>query len=147
MPTRYPITIEGNLTHDPSYGESDNGYKYAKFTVAVTERRQENGVWVDGATQFHRATAFGRTAQNVRDSLSKGDAVIVTGNLEFRQWNDQETGEAKSSTEVVADAVGPSLRFAPAIPRRGPNAPSEIAAPHTGPTAVPAESSSVGRSI
>lgn len=134
MSTRVPISIEGNLVADPVYGQSDNGTKYAKFTVAVTDRRFENGKWVDGETQFHRTTVFGRTAENVRDSLTKGDTVIVTGNLEFRHWTDQATGDHRAATEVVADSVGPSLRYTTADINRRPktDAPSAAA---TGPVA------------
>lgn len=123
MSTRVPISIEGNLVADPDYGESQNGTKFAKFTVAVTDRKLEDGKWVDGDTQYHRTTVFGRTAENVRASLTKGDTVIVSGNLEFRHWTDQATGEPRAATEVVADSVGPSLRYTTAeVTRRGPKA-------------------------
>lgn len=123
MSTRVPISIEGNLVADPDYGESQNGTKFAKFTVAVTDRKLEDGKWVDGDTQYHRTTVFGRTADNVRASLAKGDTVIVNGNLEFRHWTDQATGEPRASTEVVADSVGPSLRYTTAeVTRRSPKA-------------------------
>ncbi|MFP3467567.1 single-stranded DNA-binding protein [Leifsonia sp. SIMBA_070] len=123
MSTRVPISIEGNLVADPDYGESQNGTKFAKFTVAVTDRKQVDGKWVDGDTQYHRTTVFGRTAENVRASLTKGDTVIVNGNLEFRHWTDQATGEPRAATEVVADSVGPSLRYTTAeVTRRAPKA-------------------------
>ena len=123
MSTRVPISIEGNLVADPDYGESQNGTKFAKFTVAVTDRKLEDGKWVDGDTQYHRTTVFGRTAENVRASLAKGDTVIVNGNLEFRHWTDQATGEPRAATEVVADSVGPSLRYTTAeVNRRAPKA-------------------------
>jgi single-strand DNA-binding protein len=123
MSTRVPISIEGNLVADPDYGESQNGTKFAKFTVAVTDRKLEDGKWIDGDTQYHRTTVFGRTAENVRASLAKGDTVIVNGNLEFRHWTDQATGEPRAATEVVADSVGPSLRYTTAeVTRRSPKA-------------------------
>ena len=133
MSTRVPISIEGNLVADPDYGESQNGTKFAKFTVAVTDRKLEDGKWVDGDTQYHRTTVFGRTAENVRASLAKGDTVIVNGNLEFRHWTDQATGEPRAATEVVADSVGPSLRYTTAeVTRRSPKADGP-AASATGP--------------
>ena len=107
MSTRVPISIEGNLVADPDFGESQNGTKYAKFTVAVTDRKQVDGKWVDGDTQYHRTTVFGRTAENVRASLTKGDTVIVNGNLEFRHWTDQAAGRPQAAT----DSIGPSLRY------------------------------------
>ncbi|MBN9633531.1 MAG: single-stranded DNA-binding protein [Actinobacteria bacterium] len=123
MSTRVPISIEGNLVADPDFGESQNGTKYAKFTVAVTDRKQVDGKWVDGDTRYHRTTVFGQTAENVRASLAKGDTVIVHGNLEFRHWTDQATGEPRAATEVVADSVGPALRYTTAeVARRAPKA-------------------------
>lgn len=123
MSTRVPITIEGNLVADPVAGESASGTKYAKFTVAVTDRKLEDGKWVAGDTQFHRTTVFGRTADNAAASLAKGDTVIVTGHLEFRHWTDQATGENRATTEIVAESVGPSLRYTTAeVARRAPRA-------------------------
>ena len=138
MSTRVPVAIEGNLVADPVYGESDNGTKFAKFTVAVTDRKLEDGKWIDGDTQFHRTTVFGRTAENVRDSLAKGDTVLVSGNLEFRHWTDQQSAEPRVSTEIVADTVGPSLRYTTAeISRHSPKANGPEASA-TGPIATPA---------
>jgi single-strand DNA-binding protein len=120
MSTRVHILVEGNLVAEPVFGESANGTKFAKFTVAVTERKLQDGAWANGDTEFHRTTAFGRTAENVRDSLAKGDAVIVTGALDFRHWTDAASGEHRTATEIVADAVAPSLRFVPAKSVRQP---------------------------
>ncbi len=52
-------------------------------------------------------------AENVGESLSKGTRVVVTGRLEQRSW-ETEQGEKRSVVEIVADEVGPSLRFATA---------------------------------
>ena len=136
MSTKIPITIEGNLTSAPTYEETDNGVKYAKFTVAVTDRKLQDGKWVDAGVQYHRTTVFGRTAENVRDSLGKGDAVLVSGNLEFRHWVDENSQESRVSTEILADAVGPSLRYNPArLDRPGPRA-DGLAIAQTGPVAA-----------
>jgi single-strand DNA-binding protein len=56
-------------------------------------------------------------AENVALSLSKGMRVVVTGRLEERSWEDQE-GRHRSKVELVADDIGPSLRFATADIRR-----------------------------
>ena len=47
------------------------------------------------------------------DSLGKGSRVIVTGRLEQRSWETQD-GEKRSKIEIMADEVGPSLRWASA---------------------------------
>ena len=55
--------------------------------------------------------------------LAKGSRIIVTGRLEQRSWEDQD-GDKRSKVEVVADEIGPSLRWATAevkkTERRGP---------------------------
>ena len=45
------------------------------------------------------------------NSLHKGARVVVTGRLEQRSYETQD-GEKRSVVEVVADEIGPSLRWA-----------------------------------
>ena len=52
-------------------------------------------------------------AENVSESLTRGPRVIVAGRLEQRSWETQE-GDKRSKVEVVADEIGPSLRWATA---------------------------------
>ena len=53
----------------------------------------------------------------VGDSLAKGNRVIVLGQLRARSWETPE-GERRTVTEVQAEEVGPSLRWATAEPER-----------------------------
>ncbi len=63
-------------------------------------------------------------AENVSETLTCGARVIVTGRLEQRSWETAE-GDKRSKVEVVADELGPSLRWATAQvvknERRGPD--------------------------
>src|SRR4029450_7241208 len=56
-------------------------------------------------------------AQNVSECLEKGARVVVNGRLEQRSWETND-GERRSVVEIVADEVGPSLRWATAEIRR-----------------------------
>ena len=56
-------------------------------------------------------------AENVALSLSKGMRVVVTGRLEQRSWETDDGGH-RSKVEIVADEIGPSLRFATADVQR-----------------------------
>jgi single-strand DNA-binding protein len=47
------------------------------------------------------------------DSLAKGDWVMVTGRLRQRSWETPEGGK-RSVTEIEADEVGASLKWATA---------------------------------
>src|SRR5271154_3882559 len=56
-------------------------------------------------------------AENAAESLSRGSRVVVTGRLEQRSW-DTPDGDRRSKVEVVADEIGPSLRWATAQGRK-----------------------------
>jgi single-strand DNA-binding protein len=56
-------------------------------------------------------------AEHAAESLSKGSRVVVVGKLQQRTWT-AEDGSARSTVEVIADELGPSLRWAAATTTR-----------------------------
>jgi single-strand DNA-binding protein len=56
-------------------------------------------------------------AEHAAQSLSKGSRVVVVGRLQQRSWT-AEDGSARSTVEVVAEELGPSLRWATATTTR-----------------------------
>jgi single-strand DNA-binding protein len=111
------VTITGNLTDDPEVTFTPNGTAVANFRLAVTPRVKQGDTWKDGDTSFFRITAWRDLATHLADSLSKGDRVIVLGQLRTRSWETPD-GEKRSVVEVTADEVGPSLKWATAKPER-----------------------------
>lgn len=138
MSTKIPLTIEGNLTADPEHGTAESGIEYARFSVAVNDRRlnETTGTWEDAGTVFHRVTAFGRQSQNVAESLHKGDTVLVSGDLKFSTYVDKTTGATRESREILADTVAASLKFSGVEVLRTPRVNSP-AAEATGPYVAP----------
>jgi hypothetical protein len=61
-------------------------------------------------------------AEHAAESLSKGSRVVVIGRLQQRSWT-AEDGSARSTVEVVADELGPSLQWAIATPSRATRTP------------------------
>ncbi len=116
------ITIVGNVTRDPELRYLTSGTALAQLGVAVNRRYQQNGEWQE-ETSFFDVVCWRDLADNVSESISKGDRIIVTGRLEQRSWETQD-GDKRSKVEIVADEVGPSLRWATAriekIRRDGP---------------------------
>jgi len=109
------ITVVGNLTDDPELKFTPSGAAVANFTVASTPRtfdRQTNE-WKDGDALFLRCAAWRQLAENVAESLQKGQRVVVTGALRVRQFERQD-GSKGTSVELNVDEVGPSLRYATA---------------------------------
>jgi len=118
------VTLVGNVTRDPELRFTASGQATATFGLAV------NRVWNDRQTNekkeavsFFDIVCWREMAENASESLSKGARVVVTGRLEQRSWETPE-GDKRSKIEVVADEIGPSLRWATAEvrknDRRGP---------------------------
>ena len=111
------VAITGNLTDDPEVTFTPNGTAVANFRLAMTPRVRQGDTWKDGDTSFFRITAWRDLATHLADSLSKGDRVIVLGQLRTRSWETPE-GDKRSVVEVTAEEVGPSLKWATAKPER-----------------------------
>jgi len=82
--------------------------------MAVNNRRQnrQSGEWEE-ETSFIDVTCFGQMAENVAETCTKGSRVLVTGRLRVRTYEKRDGGTGVS-VEVVADEIGPSLRWATA---------------------------------
>lgn len=106
--------LVGNVTRDPELRFTPSGQAVASFGLAVNRRwqnRQTND-WEE-QTSFFDIVCWAQMAENVSESVTKGMRVMVNGRLEQRSW-ETETGDKRSKVEVVADEVGPSLRWASA---------------------------------
>src|SRR5215467_7156267 len=106
------ITISGNITRDPEIRYTPSGVSKLTFGVAVNRswRNQQSQEWEE-QTSFFNVVAWRQLAENAGSSLQKGSRVTVTGRLEQRSW-ETEQGEKRSVTEIVADDIAASLRFA-----------------------------------
>ena len=119
------VTLVGNITRDPELRFTNTGQATASFGLAVNRRWQNRQTqeWEE-ATSFFDVVCWREMAENAAESLARGSRVIVTGRLEQRSWETAE-GDKRSKVEVVADELGPSLRWATAQvvknERRGPD--------------------------
>jgi single-strand DNA-binding protein len=107
------VTLVGNVTRDPELRFTPTGQAIASFGLAVNRRWQnrQSGEWEE-AVSFFDIVCWREMAENVSESLGRGSRVVVTGRLEQRSWENE--GEKRSKIEVIADEVGPSLRWATA---------------------------------
>jgi len=104
------VTVVGNLTRDPELRFTAGGKGVASFGLAVNRRYQVNGEWQEKVS-FFNVTAWDTLGENAAASLNKGARIIVTGRLEQRDYETQ-SGEKRNVVEIVADELGPSLRWA-----------------------------------
>jgi single-strand DNA-binding protein len=80
----------------------------ATVRVGVTPRLKRDGDWYDGETTWYSVTAWRTLADHLRDSVRKGDPVIVHGRLRSETWQPPE-GPATVTLHVDALLVGHDL--------------------------------------
>ena len=108
--TESSVSFAGNLTDDPELRHTEAGIARAMFRVAVSGRREQE-------PSFFTVVVWRDQAEHAAQSLSKGSRVVVVGRLQQRSWT-AEDGNAQSIVEVVAEELGPSLRWATATTTR-----------------------------
>jgi len=125
------VTLVGNATKDPELRYTTSGRGVASFGLAVNRRWQQNGEWQE-AVSFFNIVAWGDLGENAAASLTKGNRVFVTGRLEQRSYEDKD-GNTRNVTEVIADDLGPSLKWAQADVERTERTERKEPAPDLGP--------------
>lgn len=115
MAVENTITIVGNLADDPELRYTPAGAAVANMRVAVNRRRfnRESNAWDEELDGFFNVNIWRDHAENVAESLKRGQRVIVIGRLRSRSYEDKD-GQTKWVTEIEADEVCPSLRWATA---------------------------------
>jgi len=108
--TEAGVSFAGNLTDQPEVRYTEGRIARAVLRVAVSGRREQEA-------SFFTVVVWREQAEHAAESLSKGSRVVVMGRLQQRSWT-AEDGSARSVVEVVAEELGPSLRWATATPAR-----------------------------
>jgi single-strand DNA-binding protein len=96
------VTFQGWVGNDVVHRETPQG-NVANLRVGTTPRiRKRNGDWVDGSTSWFSVACWRTLADHVRDSVRKGDPVLVHGRLRADVW---ERGDGQSSVTYVVEAT------------------------------------------
>jgi single-strand DNA-binding protein len=102
------VTFQGWVGNDVLHRETAQG-NVANFRVGTTPRiRKRNGDWVDGSTSWFSVTCWRSLADHVRDSVRKGEPVLVHGRLRTDVWQ-REDGQSSVTYVVEASYVGHDL--------------------------------------
>src|SRR5215471_14121715 len=95
------VTLAGYVATEPHYKTINDEIPHVTMRVAWTSRYRdrETGEWRDGKTSF---------ANVVVSSLRKGQAIVVMGRLQVRDFDDRE-GKRRIAVDIEADAIGHDL--------------------------------------
>ncbi len=104
------VNLVGTVGKDPELRFGQTGTAVCSFSVAVNRKRgdEQETHWVD-------VVCFKSLAENVAESVTKGQRVMVMGNVDQQKWEDKNGGGARSKLQVVAFNVGPDLSWASAV--------------------------------
>jgi single-strand DNA-binding protein len=120
MPGLPEITAVGTLTADVELRFTQGGHAVASFTVACNDRKfdKDTGKWTDGDATFLRCSVWRQAAENAAESLTKGDRLIVTGQLKQRKYTPRDGGEERTVFELDVAEIGVSIKFGPVKSQR-----------------------------
>lgn len=105
------LTITGNVVADPEMRTTPSGKSVASFTVVTSKSvKQTDGTWENTDTTFWDVKCWGKTAENVVNSVTKGASVIVVGTAVQENWEDKNTGQKRSKIAITAWNVGVDLK-------------------------------------
>ncbi|WP_432222652.1 single-stranded DNA-binding protein [Flavobacterium sp. TMP13] len=97
---RNRVQLIGHVGQDPEVKTLEGGRKVANITVATNDRyTNDKGEKVE-QTEWHRLTAWGKTAELIEKYVTKGKEVAVEGKLTHRSYDDKN-GEKRYITEVL----------------------------------------------
>jgi single-strand DNA-binding protein len=99
------IIIMGNLTRDPEYKQLPSGQGVCKLGVASNRqfKNKQTGLMTQEVC-FVDVEVWGAQAENCRQYLQKGKAVLVEGRLKFDSWKEAD-GSNRNKHSIVADRV------------------------------------------
>ena len=95
------VLLIGRLTKDPELKYTSSGTAVTELRLAsnhtykVNNEKREEVCFVD-------VTLWGRSAETVKEYMSKGREILIEGRLQFEQWESQD-GQKRSKHRIVAD--------------------------------------------
>ena len=95
--------LTGNITRDPEMRTTSNGSNVCSFSVAVNRTYRDASGNNQESVSFIDCVAWGRAAEIINQYAKKGTGILVSGRLEQRSWEDKNTGQKRSRTEVVVE--------------------------------------------
>ena len=94
----------GNLGADPEIKYLPSGEAVANLRLATTDTWKDKDGNKQEATEWHRVSFFGRSAEVCGQYLKKGSQIYVEGSIRTRKWQDKE-GQDRYSTEIRGDRM------------------------------------------
>ncbi len=130
------VTFIGNLTEDPELRFTQSGAAVCTIRLASNRRWTDKGGNEQEETTYLNVNMWRELAENAAETFSKGDRAIAIGKLKVRSYENRD-GQTVWVTEIEADEVAPSLRWAKAQINKGGSSSGGSRAPMGGSNTPP----------
>jgi single-strand DNA-binding protein len=99
------LHLVGNLGGDAESKALESGFSVVEFSVATSTsyKKKDSDEW-EQQTQWHRVTAWGKTADIIERFVTKGKEIAIEGKLTHRSYDDKD-GNKRYVTEVLANEI------------------------------------------
>jgi len=95
------VIIMGNLTRDPELRSIPSGQQVAGFSLAVNRTWKNASGEQQEAVDYIDCNAWGKPGEIITQYMTKGSAILVSGRLQQRSW--EQDGQKRSKVEVVVE--------------------------------------------
>ncbi len=98
------VILGGRLTKEPELKMTQSGIQVCSFSIAVSRRvaRSQDGTQPEQTTDFFDCTAWRGTGETISRFFHKGSSIVVVGQIQNRNWTDQQ-GAKHYATGIVVD--------------------------------------------
>lgn len=97
------VMIIGRLGADPEMRYTPSGSPVTTFRVASSRQWRDSNNEVHDETEWFSVVAWNKLAEVCNQHLTKGARVYLEGRLQTRSWEDQQSGQTRYRTEVIAN--------------------------------------------
>jgi single-strand DNA-binding protein len=104
------VTLTGTLGRDPELRFTPSGKPVVSLSVVTSKSvKTDDGKWENHEETWWKVSAWDQLAENIAESLRKGDPVIVVGRSFMEPYKDRD-GNDRQVLKVNAFNVGVDLK-------------------------------------
>ena len=104
MPDLNTVIVAGNLTNNPTFGETNDKTPVVNFHLASNRRFRDNKGQVKEDVCFVGVVAWDSLARSCKGMLVKGSSVVISGELQSRKWKSDD-GHNRTIVEIKARKI------------------------------------------
>lgn len=94
------VCMLGRITQDLELKNSSSGLPYLNFSIANSKRNKDG----EDEVNFFKLVAFGKIAETIFNYFSKGDRILIQGELKQNRYTDSQ-GVKKSDVSIIVSAI------------------------------------------